>query len=40
MIPGRNSVLAYEPDAQETALLGYRRGDVRRALDEIVAAHG
>lgn len=40
MIPGRNSVLAYEPDAQETALLGYRRHDVRRALDEIVAAHG
>ncbi|MDO9487858.1 MAG: NAD(P)-dependent oxidoreductase [Sphingomonadaceae bacterium] len=40
MIPGRNSVLAYEPDAQETAMLGYARGDVRRALDEIVAAHG
>lgn len=40
MIPGRNSVLAYEPDPEETARLGYARGDVRRALDEIVAAHG
>lgn len=40
MIPGRGSVLAYEPDAQEAAQLGYDRGDVRRALDEIVAAHG
>lgn len=33
---GRGQVLAYEPDAAETALLGYDRRDVRRAVREIV----
>lgn len=34
---GRGNTVFYEPDAAETALLGYRRNDVRRAVDEIVA---
>lgn len=34
---GRGNTLYYEPDAAETALLGYRRGDVGHALAEIVA---
>jgi dihydroflavonol-4-reductase len=38
IVPGRGSVLAYEPDPEETRLLGYRRGDVRRAVAEVVAA--
>jgi hypothetical protein len=29
-----------EPDAGETALLGYRRGDVAAAVAEIVAQYG
>lgn len=33
---GRGNFAYYEPDAQETALLGYRRGDVRRAITEAV----
>lgn len=33
---GRGGRVCYEPDAAETALLGYRRGDVRRTLREIV----
>lgn len=37
IVPGRGNVLAYEPDAAETLLLGYTRNDVRRAVDEIVA---
>ncbi len=36
---GRGSVVSYEPDTVETALLGYRRGDVQRAVDEIVAQY-
>jgi dihydroflavonol-4-reductase len=32
---GRGGVIAYEPDAAEVALLGYRRGDVRRAIEEL-----
>lgn len=40
IVPGRNSVLAYEPDPVETALLGYRRGDVRRAVEALIAVHG
>lgn len=36
ILPGRGSVLAYEPDPDETALLGYGRDDVRRAVDEVV----
>jgi dihydroflavonol-4-reductase len=34
---GRGGTIYYEPDAAETALLGYRRNDVRRTLREIVA---
>ena len=34
----RGAVIAYEPDAADTALLGYQRDDVVRALDEIIAA--
>jgi nucleoside-diphosphate-sugar epimerase len=37
IVPGRGAVLAYEPDAAETQLLGYTRHDVRRAVEEIVA---
>ena len=35
---GRGNTLYYEPDAAETKLLGYRRKDVTRAVQEIVAA--
>ena len=38
IVQGRGNVIAYEPDPAETALLGYTRGDVDRALAEIVAA--
>lgn len=34
---GRGNTLAFEPDAAETALLGYRRNDVRRAVAEVLA---
>lgn len=34
---GRGNTVAYEPDPAETALLGYRRGDVPRAVAEVVA---
>ncbi|MDR3418032.1 MAG: hypothetical protein P4L83_17805 [Nevskia sp.] len=37
---GRGGTVYYEPDAAETALLGYRRGDVRRTLHEIVRFYG
>jgi len=37
IVPGRGRILAYEPDPAETALLGYTRGDVPRAVSEIVA---
>lgn len=40
IVPGRGVVLAYEPDPAERALLGYRRGDVDRAVAEVVAAVG
>ncbi|WP_176592556.1 NAD(P)-dependent oxidoreductase [Sphingobium sp. EM0848] len=36
---GRGNNLFYEPDASETALLGYRRNDVRRMVNEIVAQY-
>jgi dihydroflavonol-4-reductase len=39
IVPGRNSVLSYQPDAAETAMLGYRRNDVRREIETIVATH-
>ncbi len=38
IVPGRGSVLAYEPDPVETQRLGYRRTDVRRAVEQVVAA--
>lgn len=37
IVPGRGRILAYEPDPAETALLGYTRGDVRRAVNEVVS---
>ncbi len=37
---GRGNTIAYEPDAGETALLGYRRHDVAAAVAEIVAQFG
>jgi len=36
---GRGNSLFYETDAAECALLGYRRGDVVAAINEIVATH-
>ncbi|MEW6645239.1 MAG: NAD(P)-dependent oxidoreductase [Pseudomonadota bacterium] len=36
IVPGRGKILAYEPDPAETAMLGYMRGDVRRAVEEVV----
>ena len=37
IVQGRGAVIAYEPDADETAVLGYDRDDVQRALAEIVS---
>jgi len=37
---GRGNFISYEPDAAETALLGYRRGDVAAAVAGIVAHFG
>lgn len=34
---GRGNIVTYEPDPAELALLGYRRGDVQRAVNEVVA---
>jgi len=36
---GRGSQISYEPPAAETALLGYRRNDVRRIINEAVAQY-
>ncbi|MBR1217996.1 NAD-dependent epimerase/dehydratase family protein [Bradyrhizobium sp. U87765 SZCCT0131] len=38
IVPGRGHVLSYEPEPGEVAMLGYRRNDVRRAVDEIVGS--
>ncbi|MBN9061829.1 MAG: NAD(P)H-binding protein [Rhizobiales bacterium] len=38
IVPGRGKVLAYQPDAAETRLLGYRRDDVDHAIEEVVRA--
>ena len=40
IIQGRGNALAYEPDAAETALLGYDRNDVTRAVAEVAAMAG
>jgi len=36
---GRGNTLHYQPDAAETEILGYRRGDVARAVAELVNAY-
>ncbi|HSV80248.1 MAG TPA: NAD(P)-dependent oxidoreductase [Ramlibacter sp.] len=36
---GRGSELYYAPDAEETRLLGYRRGDIARTVGEVVAQY-
>lgn len=36
---GRGNTLYYEPDAEQTALLGYRRHDIEATIDAIVAQH-
>lgn len=38
IVQGRGNTLAYEPDADETALLGYDRNDCRRAVEAMVEA--
>ncbi|MFB2600354.1 NAD-dependent epimerase/dehydratase family protein [Herbiconiux sp. P17] len=38
IVPGRGSVISYEPDPAEVRLLGYRQGDVPAAVEEIVRA--
>lgn len=40
IVPGRGNVLAYEPDPAETALLGYSRNDVERAVREVIGMVG
>lgn len=37
IVHGRGVTLAYQPDAGERALLGYRTGDIARAIEAIVA---
>ncbi|MCY1273971.1 hopanoid-associated sugar epimerase [compost metagenome] len=36
---GRGNTVSYEPDAAETALLGYVRNDIQRAVKEVVAQY-
>lgn len=36
---GRGNYVSYEPDAKETELLGYRRNDVQRAINALVAQY-
>ena len=36
---GRGNYVRYEPDAAETALLGYRRNDIMAAVEEIVGQY-
>ncbi|MEO3388801.1 NAD-dependent epimerase/dehydratase family protein [Mesorhizobium sp. CAU 1741] len=40
IVPGRGVILSYEPDPAETVLLGYQRGDIDRAVAEVVTAVG
>ncbi|WP_323764015.1 NAD-dependent epimerase/dehydratase family protein [Marinovum sp.] len=37
IVQGRGNAIAYEPDPEAVALLGFARGDVRRAVAEVVA---
>lgn len=36
---GRGSIVSYEPDTAETALLGYVRADIQRAIGEVVSQY-
>jgi len=36
---GRGSTVSYEPDVSETQLLGYVRGDIQRAIGEVVSQY-
>lgn len=38
IVPGRGNVLSYEPEPAVVETLGYRRGDVRPMIQEMVAA--
>ena len=38
IVPGRGVVLSSAPDPADTARLGYQRGDIDRAVAEVVAA--
>ena len=40
IVQGRGHSLRYEPDAAQTALLGYDRKDIARAVAEVVAMVG
>lgn len=40
ILTGRGNTVSYEPDSADTELLGYRRGDIKRAIEEIVAQFG
>ncbi len=40
IVQGRGNTLAFEPDAAETALLGYRRHDVQRAIEDVASLVG
>jgi dihydroflavonol-4-reductase len=33
---GRGAIISYMPEPQEATLLGYRRNDVRNAVEELV----
>lgn len=37
IVQGRGNAISYEPDATETATLGYSRGDAERAIRDVVA---
>ena len=37
IVQGRGNMLSYEPDPEETRMLGYDRNDVRRAVAEVVS---
>ncbi|MFK4794967.1 NAD-dependent epimerase/dehydratase family protein [Sphingobium sp. ZW T5_29] len=39
ILTGRGRVVSYEPDAEEAKTLAYRRNDIKRAVEEIVAQY-